>query len=302
MSSRILATLSGFALLAGTSAQAAGFDVIDTETYEPTYIEDYTRGTLSYVHIEDDTFDDDWAWFGDIEGERQYGNALFLGGLTFYKDEFGTDWQVEAGVGYYVTPEILLGVKLDHYDYGPEETDVTIFGQYEGARGSVGLSFTDVDNGDDRTVLSGEYMISSTANIGGIWVNEDDYNNLTLVFDNSYGNTGYTALLSVDDDDFVGAALYVEHQYNDRIKAFAGLGLSDDNGFSANFVGAGAGYKVADNVWIEAAAAHYNTDSSDGNIYSIALIYELGKSKRIERRIENKIRDVYEGVGVFFEF
>ena len=107
--------------------------------------------------------------------------------------------------------------------------------------------------------------------------------------------------MDVDDDDYKGALLYLEHQFNDRTRVFGGVGASSDTGFSGRIAAVGAGYKVADNLWLDGSIGRYDTNSNDGNVLAITLTYEVGKSKRVERRVFNSYRDIYEGI-VYLDF
>ncbi len=83
---------------------------------------------------------------------------------------------------------------------------------------------------------------------------------------------------------------------------FGAVGGARDSGFSGNFAAIGAGYKVADNLWLEGAVGRFDSDSNDGTVVAINLTYEIGKSKRVERRVTNSYRDIYEGIGYLAEF
>jgi hypothetical protein len=285
---------AGSLIVAGSAATAAGFDPVEPYEYAP----DYLRGTLGYFHQDDDILGDFSAFYADLDAERQYGNILAFGGIGHLNGDGSDNTYLELGAGYYVTPSVLVGASVLAFDNDLNSgTDVSVFAQYEGSNSAIALSYNDPEFGDDYLILSGEYMFSDQTSVFGGWYHESGYNNLTVNLEHNAGATTYNLIVDVDDDDYKGALLYLEHQFNDRTRVFGGIGASSDTGFSGRIAAVGAGYKVADNLWLDGSIGRYDTNSNDGNVLAITLTYEVGKSKRVERRVFNSYRDIYEGIG-----
>ena len=284
--------------MAGSAATAAGFGPV--EPYE--YSADYLRGTLGYYNVDDD-FGDFSEFYGDIEGERQYGKVLAFGGVGFFNNDDDDGVGLELGAGYYVTPNVLVGAQILSYSSDSDSgTDYAIFAQYEGQNGAIAISFNDPDDDEEFLVVSGEYMFSGQTSVSSARYHEDDYNNLSVNFEHTAGATTYNLVVDIDDDNYRGALLYIDHHFNYRTRVFGAVGGARDSGFSGNFAAIGAGYKVADNLWLEGAVGRFDSDSNDGTVVAINLTYEIGKSKRVERRVTNSYRDIYEGIGYLAEF
>jgi len=284
-------------LVAGTAVSAAGFDVVEPYQVEP----DYFRATLGYYlehNYDAPIFDNELVGFyGDVEAERQYGNILAFGAVGFEHNDFFDGQFIELGAGYYVTPNVLVGAQLNYYHFSGSELDYSAFAQYEGANGAVALSYNIPEFGDNYVIVSGEYMFSPHTSVYGQWYHDDDDDFVTVNLGHSFGATKANIIIEADDDDYVGALLYLDHHLNDRTRIFGAVGAASDNGFDSSIVAIGGGYKVAENTWLEAAYGVYDNDATDGDIFTLNLTYQIGKSKRVEQRVNNSYRDIYDAVG-----
>lgn len=210
-----------------------------------------------------------------LMAEIDRASFVFGGG----SEELGT---IGARAGYEFAPGSLVYVGVGSFQaLGDSTTTAEIGAQYDAGTFQVGLHYSSLPDEDiDAVSLALGYEIAPNSEAGIRYTSylETDQSS-TLLF-----GTHESGPLSVDGSvevfnggDFTFAGVNGTYEFGGRYRALGGLNLVDtDLGSNLTSVQIGAGYQVADNMWIDASYTHLSFDSDDGHTLGLMFRFETG--------------------------
>ncbi len=278
---------AAFATLAALGTQASAGEI--------TYL---TYGAR-YDHINAGTAHGD---FGQafIGAEYQTGAFFFSGDVRFASIDLGpfrvNQIEGDALLGYEIDPKFMLlfGLEAGYAWMGSLSDTSSAYSvglEYAPGRLTLGGYAHGTDSGSTRLVAYGGYEISEATTLA-VEVERNggsSGSNYRFFLDHERGPLDL--LVSAQTFDFTNATLSVRATYevNPRFRVSGNLGYSGSGGGSAvGIYSVGAGYQIADNVWLDGSVGAI--DSSSGSSLKqagISLTFETGSRHLMRSRIED---------------
>lgn len=236
----------------------------------------------------------------DLRYRRFEGYPLGTYGVTNYK----------LGAGYFITPEVLLGLNImgENNDFY-EANGYEIYGQYR--NDVLGIAFNveqpDTDSDFRRNSVMGQYAINEDVTAGARieWRSNSVTDRFIYQLNAEYTEgpfdlRGHYSGFSDIDSGMLGARGY--YNFSDDIRGYASyqsnVGAdSADQGFYL----IGGGYQIAEAVWIDAAyGGNLGEDLVDLERFTLTISFDTGTRQRLDDTFEQDIfDDRQDGFGLY---
>ena len=215
---------------------------------------------------------------------------------------------IGARAGYEFAPGSLVYVGVGSLMlFDVSRTTAEIGAQYGAGAFQAGLHYSSIPDDDIESVtLALGYEIAPTSEVGIRYTSFLGIDESSTLLFGSYES----GPLSVDGSlevfsggDFSVAGVNGTYEFGGRYRALGGLILFDTGGGN-NYtaVQIGAGFQVADNMWIDASYAHLSLDPGNGHTLGLMFSFETGDRALLVDR-SNEIRQIpYNAFGGEFRF
>lgn len=260
-----------------------------------------------------------------FEGEIEYQlDSIFLnayaGSTTFDDDGSFSLTTSEFGVaaGYFVMPEILLGVGVRSLTLdgdGPNEdlTGYEVFGQYDNGQFAGAVNYNTLEADGDEvalTLLAGEVEVMPGTAINFVYETSDDLYDGEAVYvlgaDYDVGPIFARGYVFGQTGDFADENIYgVRGHYDFGNNFRVGGGFETATGdFDYSSYSVSAAYEVTQGLWVEGSLGRINIEESEADSLGLSLNYEMGSQTRVDRRMTDKVREDFEDgyLGLFPSF
>ncbi len=286
----------------------------------------YARLSYDFTNIGNDDFDDDVSL---LQGGVEYTTGQFLLGADLQYVDTELEGIIESQAlsyalsgAYMITPEVLVGLGLNgtdveiETDLGDFEGDANgfeVFGQYQTSDFGVGVNVVSFDSDEDNlnTTIYGEFSAASAVTLAGFAsVDSEDEDNggsegtdYYLSGDYEAGDVFARAYIAGNTDADAGIfGVRGHYDFAPQIRATASFATrTGDDASDVSFFTVGGGYEVVDGLWADANIGIVDGDdvAEDITRLQVALTYEIGDRKRLDRRLEQDAIDDVQSAGAF---
>lgn len=238
-----------------------------------------------------------------LEGAVEYeiGQFLVSGDLNYrYLTNYGASesntFILNAGAGYRITPDILLGAGLTRTDatfLSAPLDGYEVFGQYQTVPYAVGLTIANDDTADDETTTSvyGAYTAAPGLDLGVVISKPTDQDSADYKLSVDYETGPFDLRATYEVDNFFENTIIGfrgHYKINDMFRLSATLqNRTDEDFLDLAAYTIGGGYKITEGLWVDALVGLRTIPNvPDTERIEISLRYELGEQARIDRRFQ----------------
>jgi hypothetical protein len=245
-----------------------------------------------------------------VKGEYDTGRFLLLGALSAAHVDLGIvsadATQLDLLAGYRIEPNLILlaGIDVSHSDFGGTNTGYSLGMEYDRNAMTVGFHVDGDEDELDQTSLYAGYRLSEATEVSLELTRQDGSGGAStgyaLLLDHSLGPLDLNAFwLGSDSSDYKAVAANATYEFGNRFRLIGGAAFSGSGSSNAIIYMAGGGYRIADNVWLD--ASYTAVDDSGGSsldAITLGLTFERGRHSLLRSRME----DVRENSGALLIF
>ncbi len=291
MTRYLLTTATALSTILGAAATQAAAEGWEYLSYGVEYLQtDSPFGELSEIAV-------------SIGGDYDHGPLAFSGDLSVSYSDLdvfsNTSISADMLAGYRIEPQLMMlfGLEIDYSDIGSTSTEFSLGVEYERNALTLG-AYAEGDEDDiDATVAYAAYRFSEATEVSleitdsGSGPGSTSY---TLALDHKRGPLDLSAVwIGASDVDAHVLGLGATYEVGPRVRVIGGLSYLDFGPVTTiKTYTAGAGYRVADNVWLD--ANYTRTDGivgGDADTFGLELTFERGRRVMARDRMDDARED-----------